>query len=121
MMGGSPIVDLMGIFVGHCYVFLKDVLPSEYENIDILKTPKLFCMLFPNENAEQENNIQEEVQDLIAQEEQHQAEEVIPPPEDVPQQEPAVVAPVEEEIEEPVELSRQDLAELRRRRFEAQK
>lgn len=125
MMGGSPIVDLVGIFVGHCYVFLKDVLPSEYENIDILKTPPFFFYLFPSDNVPE--NAEEEVQDLIAQDEQHVPEELIPPP---PEQEPAQPQELRIEQEDIIQedpapassqLSREGLAEIRRRRFEQQK
>jgi Derlin-2/3 len=132
MMGGSPIVDLMGIFVGHCYVFLKDVLPAEYENINILKTPHIFTYLFPSEHQEnQPENVEEEIQDLIAQDEQHAPDDMIaPPPEqDIVQQEPVIEQVQAEEVvveeqQQPADystLSREQLAELRRRRFEQQR
>jgi Derlin-2/3 len=38
LVGGSIIVDLLGILVGHIYFFLTDIIPEEYD-IQILKTP----------------------------------------------------------------------------------
>jgi Derlin-2/3 len=38
LIGGSIITDLVGIFVGHIYFFLNDIITEEYE-INLLKTP----------------------------------------------------------------------------------
>jgi Derlin-2/3 len=40
MMGGNPIVDIVGILVGHFYFFLMDIIPKEFE-VKVLWTPKL--------------------------------------------------------------------------------
>jgi Derlin-2/3 len=41
MMGVNPTVDLVGIFVGHLYFFLKHVIVAEYgPQFDLLKTPQ---------------------------------------------------------------------------------
>jgi Derlin-2/3 len=53
-LGGNPVVDILGIFVGHIYYFLSDLIPLEY-NVNILKTPFFITMLFPNESQQNEN------------------------------------------------------------------
>ncbi|KAL9643417.1 hypothetical protein ABK040_010032 [Willaertia magna] len=50
LMGMSPVVDIVGIFVGHVYFFLKDVIPGEFQGVDPLATPKFISFLFPNDN-----------------------------------------------------------------------
>eukprot|EP01027_Heterolobosea_sp_BB2_P003846 GEZU01005796.1.p1 GENE.GEZU01005796.1~~GEZU01005796.1.p1 ORF type:complete len:234 (-),score=24.20 GEZU01005796.1:164-865(-) len=48
MLGGSFIVDLLGIFVGHIYFYLVYVLDSAM-GIRLLTTPKIIKLLFPDE------------------------------------------------------------------------
>jgi len=45
IMGGDPILDLLGIFAGHVYWFLTDVLPKTH-NIRLLKTPNLWYTMW---------------------------------------------------------------------------
>lgn len=39
LTGGSPFNDLIGIAVGHTYIFLKMTLPNSH-GYDLIKTPK---------------------------------------------------------------------------------
>jgi len=39
VIGNSPVLDILGIVVGHLYYFLSDVVPRVY-NYQILKTPE---------------------------------------------------------------------------------
>jgi len=55
VMGMSPVVDLVGIAVGHLYFFLKDVIPGEFPGIDPLSTPSLLYKVFPGDNQEIEH------------------------------------------------------------------
>ncbi|EFC45285.1 predicted protein [Naegleria gruberi] len=50
LMGMSPVVDLVGIAVGHIYFYLKDVIPGEFDGVDPLKTPLLISKLFPGDH-----------------------------------------------------------------------
>jgi len=47
MLGNSPVIDLIGIFVGHIYYFLEDVLPTipAGRGQKVLVTPRLLQML----------------------------------------------------------------------------
>eukprot|EP00211_Chloroparvula_japonica_P015456 CAMPEP_0119155392 /NCGR_PEP_ID=MMETSP1310-20130426/51719_1 /TAXON_ID=464262 /ORGANISM="Genus nov. species nov., Strain RCC2339" /LENGTH=197 /DNA_ID=CAMNT_0007147989 /DNA_START=264 /DNA_END=857 /DNA_ORIENTATION=+ len=48
LMGGMPIVQLCGIFVGHIYFFFVDVLP-ETQGVRYVRTPWFLFRLFPPE------------------------------------------------------------------------
>eukprot|EP01095_Lingulamoeba_sp_RSL-Kostka_P018198 TRINITY_DN987_c0_g3_i1.p1 TRINITY_DN987_c0_g3~~TRINITY_DN987_c0_g3_i1.p1 ORF type:complete len:238 (+),score=49.49 TRINITY_DN987_c0_g3_i1:30-743(+) len=53
LLGGVPILEIMGIFVGHLYFFLKDVVPYVYDK-NLIKTPSFIYNLLPahlNQNA----------------------------------------------------------------------
>lgn len=50
MLGGSLVKDLMGVFVGHVYYYLKDVYPR-MTGVQVLKTPKVLHWLVGNENS----------------------------------------------------------------------
>eukprot|EP00741_Cyanophora_paradoxa_P004805 tig00000829_g4662.t1 len=39
LMGGDPILDLMGIAVGHLYYFFADVVPTQPNGLRLIKTP----------------------------------------------------------------------------------
>ena len=39
LFGGSVLVDLVGIAVGHAYYFLEDVFPNKPGGVHLLKTP----------------------------------------------------------------------------------
>lgn len=57
MLGGMELakVDGVGIVVGHVYWFLTDVLSMELgEQFNLLKTPRIIHMLFPNERDQQQ-------------------------------------------------------------------
>ena len=56
-MGGNPIVDILGIAVGHIYYFFSDLIPLEFD-VNLLKTPFFITMLFPNESQNQDENIE---------------------------------------------------------------
>jgi len=45
LMGGSPIMDILGIIVGHLYHFLTDVVPRVY-GVTLLKTPEFLYGMF---------------------------------------------------------------------------
>eukprot|EP00658_Telonema_sp_P-2_P044964 TRINITY_DN3286_c0_g1_i3.p2 TRINITY_DN3286_c0_g1~~TRINITY_DN3286_c0_g1_i3.p2 ORF type:complete len:225 (-),score=59.32 TRINITY_DN3286_c0_g1_i3:205-879(-) len=46
VMGGSPVMDLLGIAAGHIYYFLTHVLPSQPGGMRLLWTPELFKNIF---------------------------------------------------------------------------
>ncbi|XP_075253681.1 derlin-2-like isoform X2 [Convolutriloba macropyga] len=46
LMGNSIQVDLIGIAVGHVYFFLEDVFPYQPGGFRLLKTPRIFNLLF---------------------------------------------------------------------------
>jgi derlin-1 len=50
VMGGTPILEVIGILVGHLYFFLKDVMPAQ-SGRDLLVTPGFLKYYFPNPNA----------------------------------------------------------------------
>lgn len=54
-LGGSVLVDLVGIFVGHLYFYLEDIIPNVF-NVRILKTPSIIYSLFPNERVENDDD-----------------------------------------------------------------
>lgn len=47
LMGGDIIGDLIGIAGGHCFYFLKDVVPIKFRK-DILKTPRFVSKYLDN-------------------------------------------------------------------------
>mmetsp|Transcript_41008 Transcript_41008/g.57096 ORF Transcript_41008/g.57096 Transcript_41008/m.57096 type:complete len:248 (+) Transcript_41008:138-881(+) len=47
---GMP--ELMGIFAGHCYFFLKTKYPRDFGGPDLLETPQFLRNLFPEEERE---------------------------------------------------------------------
>ena len=48
--GGDPFNDLIGVAAGHCYVYLKEVLPDSH-GYDLLKTPKLMQLIVDKLNG----------------------------------------------------------------------
>lgn len=46
LMGMSIMDDIVGIVVGHAFLFLRDMLPKTH-NIDILQTPQWLIRIFP--------------------------------------------------------------------------
>ncbi|RDD47438.1 Derlin-2 [Trichoplax sp. H2] len=46
LLGGSVVVDLVGIAVGHVYYFLEDVFPNQPGGQRLLKTPSLLRWIF---------------------------------------------------------------------------
>jgi len=48
MLGGNPIVDIVGILVGHLYYFFADIVPYEF-GFNLLQTPFFIKWIFPNE------------------------------------------------------------------------
>jgi len=46
LMGGFPMVELLGIIVGHLYYFLEDIYPRT-GGVQLLKTPQFMYNLFP--------------------------------------------------------------------------
>lgn len=51
---GSPVHDLLGIFVGHVYTFLNDVVPTVY-GVYIVSTPEWLVRYFTKGTVRQEN------------------------------------------------------------------
>eukprot|EP00742_Colponemidia_sp_Colp-10_P000634 GILJ01000692.1.p1 GENE.GILJ01000692.1~~GILJ01000692.1.p1 ORF type:complete len:258 (-),score=34.19 GILJ01000692.1:113-844(-) len=47
LIGGSIVLDLFGIAVGHFFYFLKDILPVQY-GYNLLKTPSFLFSYFPS-------------------------------------------------------------------------
>jgi len=45
LLGGSPLLDILGILVGHLYYFVTDVVPIRYR-IQLIKTPEFLYRLF---------------------------------------------------------------------------
>merc|ERR1719361_1555261 len=45
IMGASPVLDIMGITVGHLYHFLKDIVPHVY-HVSLLNTPQFVYRIF---------------------------------------------------------------------------
>ena len=63
LFGGNIQVDLIGIFVGHIYFYFKDVIFPQF-NVDILKTPYILTLLFPNDQIhhdEEDSNSEDEL------------------------------------------------------------
>lgn len=50
LLGASPLLDGVGIVLGHVYHFLMDIVPANY-GVQVLKTPQLFYNLFEGGNA----------------------------------------------------------------------
>lgn len=50
LMGGSPVLEIVGIIVGHIYFFLKDVMPVQYGR-EFLSTPALLKYYFPSTSS----------------------------------------------------------------------
>jgi len=50
MLGSSPVVDLLGMGVGHTYYFLEDVYP-QMSGRRLLKTPSVLLALFPRDEG----------------------------------------------------------------------
>jgi len=50
IMGNSPVLDILGIAVGHLYYFLSDVVPRVY-GYQILKTPEFLYRIFETNPA----------------------------------------------------------------------
>lgn len=46
IIGGSTVVDIIGIIVGHFYYFFEDVFPNEPHGFRILKTPRIITKAF---------------------------------------------------------------------------
>ncbi len=44
LMGGNGMMELLGIFVGHLYFFLRFKYPTEHNGPDVLKTPAFLCV-----------------------------------------------------------------------------
>ncbi|CAL8143478.1 unnamed protein product [Orchesella dallaii] len=55
LVGHSMEVDLIGVFVGHCYYFLEDVFPNQPGGFRILKTPRFLRQLFDPVEEEDPN------------------------------------------------------------------
>lgn len=49
LLGSSPVVDLLGMAVGHAYYFLEDVYPR-MSGRRLLKTPRFIKAVFPGDN-----------------------------------------------------------------------
>ncbi|ETW01787.1 hypothetical protein H310_06368 [Aphanomyces invadans] len=49
LTGGDPIPELAGVFAGHVYYFMLEILPNT-KNINLLKTPQFLTNLFPSDN-----------------------------------------------------------------------
>jgi len=47
LMGGSPVMDLVGVVAGHLYHFLVDIVPITY-GLNVLRTPQFMYSIFPN-------------------------------------------------------------------------
>lgn len=52
LLGGSVIVDLIGIAIGHGYYFLEDVFPSKEGGFKILRTPSIMKRVFDGAPSE---------------------------------------------------------------------
>jgi hypothetical protein len=51
---GTP--ELMGIFAGHCYFFMKTKYPRDFGGPDLLATPQFLRNLFPEDERERERS-----------------------------------------------------------------
>ncbi|ETV71166.1 hypothetical protein H257_13556 [Aphanomyces astaci] len=49
LTGGDPIPELAGVFAGHVYYFLLEILPNT-KNINLLQTPQFLVNFFPSDN-----------------------------------------------------------------------
>jgi len=49
-MGGNPVKDVIGILIGHLYVFFKDIIPQVY-GTRLLNTPEFFYRFFDRQNV----------------------------------------------------------------------
>lgn len=58
LMGGSPVNDIIGILVGHVYVFFMQIVPRKY-GVHLLKCPEFLLNYFdpPNVRVQRLNNI----------------------------------------------------------------
>eukprot|EP00041_Stephanoeca_diplocostata_P006052 m.74064 g.74064 ORF g.74064 m.74064 type:complete len:277 (-) comp16143_c0_seq2:63-893(-) len=52
LTGGSGMGELIGIFAGHCYFFLKTKYPRDYGGPNLLETPMWLRNLFPDEERQ---------------------------------------------------------------------
>jgi len=50
LLGGFPLVEIVGIIVGHVYFFLDEIYPAT-SGVRLLKTPSFMYSLFPPERA----------------------------------------------------------------------
>jgi hypothetical protein len=48
LLGGNPMLEILGIIVGHIYFLLTDLVPRDYR-INPLKTPGWVSDMFPND------------------------------------------------------------------------
>lgn len=56
LQGGSPIIDLIGIVVGHVWYFVTDLYPLQ-SGRQILKTPEILYTWFPSPNAQRPRGV----------------------------------------------------------------
>jgi len=50
LIGANPLLDIIGICVGHLYHFLMDIVPNVY-NRTVLKTPEFMYNMFDQTNV----------------------------------------------------------------------
>lgn len=50
LLGGNPILDLVGIVVGHVFHFLTDIVPVQYHT-QLLSTPQFLYQLYEGGNV----------------------------------------------------------------------
>lgn len=46
LIGGSPVMDIVGVVAGHAYYFLIDVLPQQTQGQQVLKTPQFLYVVY---------------------------------------------------------------------------
>lgn len=58
MMGQHPLVDILGIVIGHIYYYLTDVLPVAFDGIQIIRTPYILRVLMGEHRTEDMEDIE---------------------------------------------------------------
>ena len=54
LLGANPMLDILGILVGHLYHFLSDILPNTHYRYDILKCPQWLYKIFDETEAQRD-------------------------------------------------------------------
>eukprot|EP01006_Ploeotia_vitrea_P025216 TRINITY_DN58066_c0_g1_i1.p1 TRINITY_DN58066_c0_g1~~TRINITY_DN58066_c0_g1_i1.p1 ORF type:complete len:235 (+),score=92.24 TRINITY_DN58066_c0_g1_i1:48-752(+) len=55
LLGASPVLNIVGIAVGHLYHYLRDIVPTYYPGWDLLQCPQFMYNLFEEQNVHGRN------------------------------------------------------------------